>query len=159
MALTGRVALLAALGALVVGSAAPHWWGLAAVQGVLLVGVLVDLACAAPVGVLRLELAGDTAVRLGESATVTLVVGNPSSRTLRGVVRDAWPPSAGAAPGRHPVRIPPGRLRRLETVLRPTRRGDRAAALVTVRSVGPLGLAARQRGRAVPWTVRALPPF
>jgi uncharacterized protein (DUF58 family) len=159
MALTGRVALLAALGALVVGSAAPHWWGLAAVQGVLLVGVLVDLACAAPVGALRLERAGDTAVRLGESATVTLVVGNPSSRTLRGVVRDAWPPSAGAAPGRHPVQIPPGRLRRLETVLRPTRRGDRAAALVTVRSVGPLGLAARQRGRDVPWTVRALPPF
>jgi uncharacterized protein (DUF58 family) len=30
---------------------------------------------------------------------------------------------------------------------------------VTVRSFGPLGLAARQRGQRLPWTVRALPPF
>ncbi|NBH10753.1 DUF58 domain-containing protein, partial [Amycolatopsis sp. SID8362] len=33
------------------------------------------------------------------------------------------------------------------------------AARVTVRSVGPLGLAARQGSHEVPWTVRVLPPF
>jgi uncharacterized protein (DUF58 family) len=33
------------------------------------------------------------------------------------------------------------------------------AERVTVRSFGPLGLAARQRGRRLPWTVRVLPPF
>jgi uncharacterized protein (DUF58 family) len=44
-------------------------------------------------------------------------------------------------------------------VLRPTRRGDRRAVRVTVRSVGPLGLAARQGAHEVPWSVRALPPF
>ena len=43
--------------------------------------------------------------------------------------------------------------------MQPTRRGDKAAGKVTVRSVGPLGLAARQASRAVPWTVRVLPPF
>ena len=43
--------------------------------------------------------------------------------------------------------------------LRPTRRGDRRAARVTVRSTGPLGLAARQGSHVVPWTVRTLPPF
>jgi uncharacterized protein (DUF58 family) len=33
------------------------------------------------------------------------------------------------------------------------------AAVVTVRSIGPLGLAARQGKHQVPWTVRVLPPF
>jgi uncharacterized protein (DUF58 family) len=45
------------------------------------------------------------------------------------------------------------------TTLTPTRRGDRLADRVTVRSLGPLGLAARQRSVAVPGRVRALPPF
>lgn len=55
--------------------------------------------------------------------------------------------------------VPPGERRRLSTVLRPTRRGDRRAEQVTVRSYGPLGLAARQGSHRVPWTVRVLPPF
>jgi uncharacterized protein (DUF58 family) len=55
--------------------------------------------------------------------------------------------------------VPAGERRRLTTVLRPTRRGDRHAARVTVRSYGPLGLAARQGSHEVPWTVRVLPPF
>ncbi|MGK5643390.1 DUF58 domain-containing protein, partial [Streptomyces sp. URMC 126] len=45
------------------------------------------------------------------------------------------------------------------TQLRPTRRGDHHAARVTVRSYGPLGLAARQGSHSVPWTVRVLPAF
>jgi uncharacterized protein (DUF58 family) len=43
--------------------------------------------------------------------------------------------------------------------LRPTRRGDRWADRVTVRSIGPLGLAGRQGSHAVPWRLRVLPPF
>ncbi|HVL86334.1 MAG TPA: DUF58 domain-containing protein [Pseudonocardia sp.] len=159
MALTGRTALLAALGALVVGLAAPGWWGLLAVQGVLLAGVLADLALAPSVRALRLERSGDTAVRLGNTAAVHLAVENPGSRTLRGALRDAWPPSAGAPSQRHPLRIPPGERRRLTTTLTPTRRGDRRAARVTIRALGPLGLAARQGSHDVAWTVRALPPF
>ncbi|GAA5174661.1 DUF58 domain-containing protein [Pseudonocardia eucalypti] len=158
MAVTGRTALLAVLGALVAG-AAPGWSAFAAVQALLLLAVLVDVALAAPVAALRLSRSGDTSVRLGETATVHLVVGNPSRRPLRGVLRDAWPPSAGVVEDRHRLHVPPGERRRLTLTLRPTRRGDREASRVTVRSVGPLGLAARQRGRAVPWTVRALPPF
>lgn len=55
--------------------------------------------------------------------------------------------------------IPAGERRRVTTLLRPTRRGDRRAEQVTVRSYGPLGLAARQGNHHVPWTVRVLPPF
>ena len=78
---------------------------------------------------------------------------------LRAVVRDAWPPSAGAQPGRVRVLIPPGGQVSATTTLQPERRGDRPAGLVTVRSFGPLGLAARQASLAAPWSVRVLPPF
>jgi uncharacterized protein (DUF58 family) len=55
--------------------------------------------------------------------------------------------------------VPPNERRWIETTLRPTRRGDRRADRVTVRSVGPLGLAARQGSHNVPWSLRVLPAF
>ncbi|MCX5378053.1 DUF58 domain-containing protein [Streptomyces sp. NBC_00091] len=164
MALTGRAALLAALGSLPVGILEPSWTGLLAVNGPLALACALDCALAAPVRTLRLTRSGDTAVRLGESADVHLTVTNPHARKLRARVRDAWPPSSWrpgteTAASRHDLTVPAGERRRLTTRLRPTRRGDRKAALVTVRSYGPLGLWARQGNHTVPWTVRVLPPF
>jgi uncharacterized protein (DUF58 family) len=98
-------------------------------------------------------------VRLGLSGSTTLWLTNPTRRRLRGIVRDAWQPSAGAAGDRHRVTIRGGDHVGLETTLTPTRRGDRRADRVTVRSVGPLGLAARQRSFPVEGVIRALPPF
>ncbi|MDH6135310.1 uncharacterized protein (DUF58 family) [Kitasatospora sp. MAA4] len=164
MALTGRTALLAALGALVVGLLLPSWLGIAAVGLPLLAAIAADLLLAAPVSSLRLTREGDTSVRLGEDADIALSVGNPSGRPLRAAVRDAWPPSA-FGPGtelsasRHQLRVPPGERRRVTTRLTPTRRGDQHAHRVTIRSLGPLGLAGRQGSHDVPWTLRALPPF
>ncbi|MEU2495719.1 DUF58 domain-containing protein [Streptomyces sp. NPDC007883] len=164
MALTGRAALLAALGSLPVGILEPSWTGILAVNAPLSVAILCDYALAAPVRTLQFTRTGDTSVRLGQSAEVQLTVTNRSSRRLRARLRDAWPPSSWL-PGteqtasRHTVTVPRGERRRLSTVLRPTRRGDRHAELVTVRSYGPLGLAARQGNHRVPWTVRVLPPF
>jgi uncharacterized protein (DUF58 family) len=159
VALTGRACLLALVGVLVVGFLVPSGWGVLALTGLLAAAVGVDLALAGSVRALVLARSGDLSVRLGEPATVTLSVTNPSARRVRGMLRDAWPPSAGAATTRHRVDVPPGERRRLDTVLRPTRRGDRPAYRVTVRSIGPLGLAARQGSHAVPWRVRVLPPF
>jgi uncharacterized protein (DUF58 family) len=99
------------------------------------------------------------AIRLGERAQSTLLVTNPTRRTLRGQLRDAWQPSAGAAGDRHHVRIPAGERRRFVTTLRPTRRGDRPADRVTVRAFGPMRLGARQRSLEVAGSIRALPPF
>ncbi|WP_410568969.1 DUF58 domain-containing protein [Amycolatopsis sp. cmx-4-61] len=158
MAVTGRLGLLALFGALVVGLLLPSVTGLLAVGAVLLVLAAVDVVLAGSVRGLRFSRSGDTSVRLGEPCEVTLVVANPGGRTVRGQLRDAWPPSAGAL-DRHAVRVPPGERRAFVTPLRPSRRGDRTAVRVTVRSVGPLGLAARQGSHAVPWTVRVLPPF
>jgi len=98
-------------------------------------------------------------VRLGVSGSTTLRLSNPSTRPLRGIVRDAWQPSAGAADDRHKVTLRGGHSVTLCTGLTPTRRGDRRADRVTVRSLGPLGLAARQRSFPVEGVIRALPPF
>ncbi|MEV0198231.1 DUF58 domain-containing protein [Nonomuraea sp. NPDC050691] len=159
MALTGRAALVAALGVVVVLLAPRPGAALAGVCLVLAAAILVDLALAGSVRPLRLHRSGETLVRLGQRATVELVVENPGSRRVRGVLRDAWPPSAGASPRVMRLDVPPGERRRLTVTLAPTRRGDRESVAVTVRSVGPLGLAARQGRHRSPWAVRVLPPF
>jgi uncharacterized protein (DUF58 family) len=164
LALTGRTALIAALGALLTGLLLPNWTGVLAVNTPLALAILFDLALAAPVRKLHFTRSGDTSVRLGEQARVNLTIGNPSRRPLRADLRDAWPPSSwppetGPAASRHHLDIQPGERRRLTTTLCPTRRGDRHCNRITVRSYGPLGLAARQGHHRVPWTVRVLPPF
>ncbi|WP_314616915.1 DUF58 domain-containing protein [Streptomyces stackebrandtii] len=164
MALTGRTALIAALGSLPVGILAPSWTGMLAVNAPLSLAILCDYAMAAPVRTLQFTRSGDTSVRLGDAAEVQLTVTNPSRRRLRAQLRDAWPPSSwlpgtGQTASRQTLTVPAGERRRLVTSLRPTRRGDRQAERITVRSYGPLGLAARQGNHEVPWTVRVLPPF
>jgi uncharacterized protein (DUF58 family) len=156
MAITGWAAFAAAAGALLAPVGAGWLW---AVEAALLLAVLLDLALAGRATDLRFERSGATSTRLGEPAEVTLAVTNIGRRRLRGVIRDAWLPSAGARPRTQPLDVPPGQRRRVTTTLVPVRRGDRTAAHVTVRSVGPLRVAARQRRHVVPWAVRVLPPF
>ncbi|MET8815125.1 DUF58 domain-containing protein [Streptomyces sp. NPDC004549] len=164
MPLTGRAALIAALGSVPVGVLEPSWTGLLAVNGSLALACACDFALAAPVRRLLLTRSGDTSVRLGDTADVTLTVTNPSRRLLRARLRDAWPPSSWQ-PGteldssRHHLTVPPGERRRATTRLRPTRRGDHQADRVTIRSYGPLGLFSRQGTHRIPWTLRVLPPF
>ncbi|WP_030471653.1 DUF58 domain-containing protein [Lentzea aerocolonigenes] len=158
MALTGRAGLLALIGVLVVGLLMPSWQGILVFLAVLVVCVAVDLLLAASVRRLTFSRAGATSVRTGEVCEVQLTVHNPGRR-LRGVLRDAWAPSAGVVTDRVSVDVPASGSRVFAFELRPLRRGDRMADRVTVRSLGPLGIAARQGSHEVPWTVRALPPF
>jgi uncharacterized protein (DUF58 family) len=152
MALTGRAALLALIGtlaALLLRTVA----GVVVVDGLIAVAIIVDVALAGGVRQLQISRSGDSRIMLGELGATTLTIANPGRRPVRGLVRDAWQPSAGAS-GRAEISIPPRGRATVTTTLQPTRRGDKLAAKVTVRSLGPLGLAARQGGRAVPWTVR-----
>ncbi|WET80667.1 DUF58 domain-containing protein [Amycolatopsis sp. QT-25] len=158
MAVTGRLGLLALLAAPVVGLLLPSWAGIGLAAAVLLLMVALDLLLAGSVRRLNFSRSGATSVRLGEACEVTLTVANSGGRPVRAWLRDAWPPSAGAD-DRHRLTLPAGERRIVTTRLSPTRRGDRTAARVTVRSTGPLGLAARQGAHDVPWTVRVLPPF
>jgi uncharacterized protein (DUF58 family) len=158
VALTGRAALAALIGTLA-ALAFRSVLAVAVADGLLLLAIAADCALAASVAGLRVARSGDTRILLGQRGTVTLTIDNPGRRPLRGVVRDAWPPSAGAQPGRARVAAAPGGRASLPTTLRPERRGDRPAGLVTVRSLGPLGLAGRQGNLRAPWSVRVLPPF
>ncbi len=158
MALTGRAGIAALVGALAV-LAVRDVAALIAVNVLILAAIGADLALAAGVAQLRLSRDGDTRLLLGSSGTVTLTIENPGRRPLHGVVRDAWRPSAGAAPGRSRVSIPAGGRITLRTTLTPQRRGDTSPDRVTVRSLGPLRLAGRQGHHGVPWSVRVLPPF
>jgi uncharacterized protein (DUF58 family) len=97
--------------------------------------------------------------RLGDPALPHLVVTNTGRRTVRGLLRDAWQPTAGASGNRHRLHLAPGDRARVRTSLLPRRRGDLRAIGVTVRTRGPLGLAARQHTREVPGLLRSLPPF
>jgi uncharacterized protein (DUF58 family) len=159
MAVTGRAALLALAGVLWVGLVQPGWagWGVWAL--VIAVAVAVDLLLAASPARLVLGRREGRSVRLGEATESALTLTNTGQRRLRAIVRDAWVPSAGAHDDRHRVDIPAGQRRLVTTTLTPARRGDRHADLVTVRSFGPLGVAARQRSIEVPGVIRVLPPF
>jgi uncharacterized protein (DUF58 family) len=158
MALTARAPLLALLGILPV-LLIPSLWTVLAVLLLLIAVVVADVLLAAPVSSLRVTRSGATGCRLGTEAEVHLSLVNGCPRRLRGVLRDAWVPSAGAAPKTQPLDIPAGERRILTTYLRPTRRGDRHPVRITVRSVGPVGVAARQGAHVVPWRLRVQPPF
>jgi uncharacterized protein (DUF58 family) len=171
--ITGRPAALLALGAFglaiagLVGDPAGVWpWVAAAVLAVVLAAVsALDVMVAAPLRDVRLERSGERSCWLGESTSVTLTVHNDSPRLMRVRVRDAWVPSAGAAPYEHDLDLDPDAFAVVETRLTPTRRGDRAAVCVTVRSYGPLGFAYRQSRartavqRTPAWTLRVYPRF
>ncbi|RNI22163.1 DUF58 domain-containing protein [Flexivirga caeni] len=158
MAITGRTALLTALGMVAVlvhpAVSTVFWWLLVVAA---LVGV--DLWLAPSTESVAAERSPVRPVRLGESSSSMLTVRNTGNRTVRGAVRDAWQPSAGAGVTRMALRLRPGEQARQVIELTPTRRGDRSADRLTVRTAGPLGLALRQRSREVPGVVRALPSF
>jgi uncharacterized protein (DUF58 family) len=157
--LTGRAGLIALI--CVFPIAVSPWPAIAfaALLAALLAAVAADTAMAASTKSLQLSRSGDTSARLGEPVDIALVVTNTGKRRFRGVVRDAWAPSARAEPRTHEVDIGAGQRHRVDTRLRPVRRGDQQSAQVTARSIGPLGLAGRQRSHRVPWSVRILPPF
>ena len=158
MALTPRALWLIPLGII----AAVLWPSLSTVRIWAVVSALVlvlDAVLAPRPQDLRLSRTPPAPKRLGEPNESVLTVTNAGRRRVRGILRDAWQPSAGAQNDRHPLDLRPGERIRPTTHLLPTRRGDRTADAVTIRLLGPLGLAARQRSFVVPGTARALHPF
>ena len=158
MAITGRVPLLLLLGVVAVvlrPELSTMWlWVLA-----VCVLVAVDVALAPAPRDVDVVRRPPGRVRAGHGAPSTLDLTNTGRRRVHLLVRDAWQPSAGARDNRHRVRLGPGSAQAVTTWLRPVRRGELRAAGVTLRTTGPLGLAARQATRDVPGTVRSVPPF
>ena len=119
------------------------WWG-----SVLLVAVAaLDLALALGPG--RLEVGRDlpSQVALGATSRSALVVRNPTARRARLAVADELSPSLRADTRRWRVVVPGRSEARIDTRIRPGRRGAFQPAKVTLRSIGPLGLAAQSMRR------------
>ena len=159
MILTGRTGLVALVCVLPIALSPWPATAFVILLAALAVAVAVDVALAASTRALRFTRSGDTSARLGEPVDAGLLVHNDGRRRFRGQLRDAWAPSARAEPRTHTVDIAARQRHRVDTHLRPVRRGDQHSAVVTARSVGPLGMAGRQSSHRVPWQIRILPPF
>ena len=128
--------------------------------GLCLLLTVLDLVLAPAPQQVRLSRAPLGPIRWGESVETELRV--YAERRLRGVLRDAWQPSAGAAEpagDRHRLAVAARGLARFRTRLTPTRRGLLRSDRVTLRLFGPLGLAGRQRSIEVPGELQVLPAF
>ena len=126
MAISGRVPLLVLLGLVPVvlrPSFGTMWLWLLAVTLV----VLADWLLAPRPESLEISRRSTDPVRMTYPTSSTLLAVNPSSRTVTGVLRDAWQPTAGATANRFPLRLTPGDRVLLHTPLRPVRRGGDAA--------------------------------
>ncbi|AGB26172.1 hypothetical protein Mycsm_06008 [Mycobacterium sp. JS623] len=159
MILTGRVGLIALICVLPIAVSPWPATTFVVLLAAVVAGVVADIALAASPRKLNCSRLGETAARLGQPVDAQLVVENAGGRRFRGQIRDAWAPSARPEPRTHPVNVDAGQQVRLVTQLRPVRRGDQRSALVTARSIGPLGLAGRQGSHRVPWQIRIMPPF
>jgi uncharacterized protein (DUF58 family) len=158
VAVTGWFVGLLALGAVPV-IALGQLWALLAWVAVVVALAIVDLVLAGSARAVRVTRGLPARVRLGETVRADVYITNLGKRTIRGLVRDAWQPSAGAVKTRHAITLPAGERRMFSTALVPFRRGERRSAHITVRSYGPLRLAARQATITAPAAVRVLPPF
>ena len=158
MAITGRLVLLALAG-LVPVLLVPSGTTILAWLLLLLAVTAVDLALAASPRAISLRREVPDSARLTQPAGATLTISNGSGRTLRALVREGWQPSAGAVGTRQRITVAAGERVRMTVGLRPTRRGDLHIPHTTIRSFGPLGMAARQLTIKVPGRLRVLPPF
>jgi uncharacterized protein (DUF58 family) len=84
---------------------------------------------------------------------------NPSGRRLKIAVADDLTPSLGASTRRVRTTLPPGGRARASVGLAPRRRGTFRPTAVTVRVLGPLGLATRQSQRQVEGRIEVHPSF
>lgn len=158
MAVSGWFVLLVLLG-LVPTLAVHEWWVVGGWLLACLALAVLDVLLAGSPKRMLLSRRLPRAARLGERVDTALLLENRGRRTVRGVLRDAWTPSAGATAARHRIRVRAGERLIVEETLVPWRRGERRSEFVSIRSFGPLRLAARQRTLPAPGAVRVLPPF
>lgn len=158
MAISGRFVLLVLLG-LVPVLLLPGWGTVLATAGVLAALAAADMLLAAALKHVQVQRPEPGNVTLNSTIDTRLTITNEGSRRLRGTLRDAWQPSAGAGNPVQDIDVPAHESRRVSVRLRPVRRGDLKSPHVTLRAFGPLRLAARQRTIASPGSLRVLPPF
>jgi uncharacterized protein (DUF58 family) len=159
---SGRLALLVALGVVPVVLFAPTLdpWLVAAGWLVLSTAIAaLDAVLAASPRGLSVSREIPARARRDEPVRTEIVLANTGTRRIRGRLRDAWQPTAGAPLERARIDVPGGESRRVPVPLLPRRRGELVSEFVVVRSAGPFGVAGRQRALPARGALRVLPPF
>lgn len=144
---TTRLAWLAALvvPALLLGILQPAWLAWVLILDVALVAAAVgDGLSATAAGKLVIGRKVPRRSVQGRPETVLLSVTNRGERAARLLLRDLPPPAFDAPSHRFKARIPPGRALELDYRAIPLERGVHRFGSIAVRSLGPLGLVARQ---------------
>lgn len=163
MYVTGRMPLLVAAGIVPVVllslAGVDAWAAAAGWLALCLVLALADAFAAPDPRSIRIERDIPRRALLDEHVETRIDVRNTGTRRLRGRLRDAWQPTAGAPAARLAIDVPPQESRSLRIPLRPRRRGELTTEFVVIRSGGPLGLAGRQRRLTTRGAIRVLPPF
>ncbi|MGF3055809.1 DUF58 domain-containing protein [Microbacterium sp. YY-01] len=163
MFVTGRFVILVAAGAIPIAlfgaAGVPPWIVFVVWLGLCLAVGAVDIARAANLTQLRVSRRVPARARLGALTETSVAVHNTGRRHLRGYLRDAWQPTAGAPPAPLRIDVPAGERRRTSFPLQPRRRGELRSDFVAVRSLGPLGIAGRQAQHTIAGGIRVLPPF
>ncbi len=158
MAVSGRFVILVVLG-LVPVLLLPGWGTVLLTASALLALAAVDVLLAGSLRQVHVVRQNAGNVTLHGTADPAVTVRNEGRRRVRGTLRDAWQPSAGAKNPLQDINVPAGEGRHVTVRLQPLRRGDLKAPHITIRSFGPLLLAARQRTLDCPGLLRVLPPF
>ncbi|MAP64941.1 MAG: DUF58 domain-containing protein [Microbacterium sp.] len=163
MFVTWRLSVLVAAGVLPVTAlsvqGADPWLTLAGWVLLCAVLMVVDVVAAPSPRALHVTRGAPVKALLGSPTDTRLWITNSGSRLLRGRLRDAWQPTAGAPSPRLALEIPAGERQELIIPLLPRRRGRLVSEMVVVRSDGPLRLAGRQRIIPSTGELRVLPPF
>ena len=107
MALSSRVVALVLIGLVPVGIW-PGGWTVRLWMLLVLVVIGLDLLLAASPRRIAVSRRPLGKVRVSEETVSELLVANPTGRRLRGLLRDAWQPSAGASPDRMALDVPAG---------------------------------------------------
>ncbi len=124
-----------------------------------IVAMVIDWWLAPRPSQLQLQRSGGTRTRPDTVLPTSLLISNTGRRRVRGWLRDAWQPSAGARGNRHPLDLPASTSHQVATTLVPMRRGMLRTDRVTVRTLGPLGLAGRQASSECTGRIRVWPAF
>ena len=135
------------------------WPDLLLVVALLLVVGVVDIALTTSPGRVEVSREAPAVVVLGQRGAVTWRFANTTERSLRIAFADELAPSLGAETRRAALTLPPKGSATVRTPIHPVRRGRFVPTNVTVRVTGPLGLAGRQRTRALASVIRVHPPF
>lgn len=157
---TGRLALAIALAALPLVVLRPgSWWIVAVLLGLVVAAAVFDLATAPSPSDIEVQRDFPATLTVGDDAELVWTVTNRADRAATITIADAIWPSFAATRRRATVRLEPLRRHRFGAHITPSRRGRFPFGAIAVRTVGPLGLMARQTNQILPGTVAVMPAF